>query len=291
MSKLEVSPEDYKLTIRFDVPDSRLPASDVVAMLNSVTTIISEVEKHFIKYERKEDKPVIYVTKVRQGSFLIELVLAAGLLLKVIKILETEHWRGFYEGLTGKKYHSHNNSKTLGEIVKRFFSKSIDDIRKIIPKDINLDKAIKAKSDFFETVDKNESLKEIGFGDDDEFQVKKNKFASHIDSKSIHPLQTGTEKKTVIIERAVVVNKDNKWVFINKETNKHFYAFMRDEGFKRDFLHGSKYPLKQTANNDEITALFEFDLIGKGSSANKKNWKVREVYAFNGQSVESTEED
>ncbi|MGI9558738.1 MAG: DUF4160 domain-containing protein [Thermodesulfobacteriota bacterium] len=287
MSKLEVSPEDYKLTIRFDVPNGRLPASDVTVMLNSVTTITSEIEKHLIKYERKEDKPVIYVAEVRPGSFVIDLILVAG---SFAVILRSEEFRGFFKGLTGKEYKPHETTEILGEFIRNILSKSTSKLYKVIPKNINLDNIIKSKSDFFETMDKNESIKEIGFGDDDEFQVKKNEFASHIDSKSIHPLQTETEKKTVIIERAVVVNKDNKWGFKDKETGKRFSALMRDEEFKRDFLHGSKYPLKQTAADDEIFALFEFDSVRKGDSVKKTNWKVLEVYAFNGKTFEGEED-
>ena len=57
---------------------------------------------------------------------------------------------------------------------------------------------------------------------------------------------------------------------------------MRDEDFRRGFLHEAKYPLKQTADDDEILALFEVKRVQAGGELVEKDWSVVEVLLFDG---------
>ena len=320
MSDVELPPEDYRLLIHFDVSGSRLPVDDVAVTLGSANKILRGVEASFVKYEDPKNKPVIYVTQVNQGSLgLVLVVVSAGAsaittglvgsalggivggvaggitggiggVVGGVSILETKHFKEFWKGLTGEEYDPVRSCRSLGKVVRGILSKTVDQIRKVTPENIRLDECLKAKSEFFKMLESNKDIKAIGFDESSTFPIKRDQFDLHISSPQTRDLPSREIYKSVIIAQAVVIDNENKWRFIDKETNKTIIASMNDEEFKTDFLSHSKYPLKQTANDDEIFALFEVDVVEEDGMLQDKEWHVREVYAFNREALEGKEE-
>ena len=320
MSDVELPLEDYRLLIHFDVSGSRLPVDDVAVTLGSANKILRGVEAAFVEYEDPKNKPVIYVTQVNQGSLgLVLVVVSAGAsaittglvgsalggivggvaggitggiggVVGGVSILETKHFKEFWKGLTGEEYDPVRSCRSLGKVVRGILSKTVDQIREVTPENISLDGCLKAKSEFFKMLERNKDIKAIGFDKSSKFPINRDQFGLHISLPQTQSLPSIEVYKSVIIAQAVVVDNENKWRFIDKETNKTIVASMNDEEFKTDFLSHSKYPLKQTANDDEIFALFEVDVVEKDGVLQDKEWHVREVYAFNRKALEGKEE-
>ena len=325
MSDVELPFEDYRLPIHFDVSSSRLPASDVVVTLRSATQILRGIEEAFVEYERPENRPVIYLTQVNQGSLSLVLVISGGVsggvlggiagaiagsaigglpvgivggtagvvaggmlgVSRAMTILDSDHYKRFCEGLTDEAYDPIRADRSLGKVVKGILSKPVDQIREVTPENISLDECLKAKSEFFKMLGENKDIEAIGFEDSREFPIKRNQFPLHIYTPKPLTSSFRTEYRAVIIEKAVVIDKDKKWNFIDKETEEALSAYMHDEEFKKDFLHKSQYPLKKTADNDEICARFEVEELEDRGLIQEKDWHLREVYVFNGESIKN----
>ncbi|MGI9392983.1 MAG: hypothetical protein ACR2N8_05555 [Parvibaculales bacterium] len=278
----------FRLPLHFDVVNHRLPAEDIITSLASVQTIVRDLEDKFIRFDDDVVRHPIYVTSFDEGG-LKAVILIAGILggtASLITISESETFGGLYEGFTGRSYNPRAASRSFVEMVKGFLETEVKEIDNITPRHFNLDKSIKGKSDLFKMAVRNRDIQAIGFDDGHDFPIKRDRFAYHTSPLRRHPLPLRTEYMSVIIEKAILVNKKYKWQFINKKTRLRFSAYMHDKEFLNDFLYQSKHPLKQTAEDDEIFARFEVEAVLENGEEKIKHWSVVEVFIFNRHVVE-----
>jgi hypothetical protein len=294
----EIGSEDsnvFRLPIHFDVESGRMPASDIEIALKSVDEIVQALEAAFGLCRGANKKPVVYVEGTKDGSFLIEIFIWFNELSESVENIRTviytigvvtnsQQFRDFYHRLTGKEFDPDKYFDAFGSMLKGMLNKKTKEIEEITPNDINLEKCTKAKSDFYKMAFENPDVQGIDFDDSKKSHIRREDFRQHcsVPSKIRPPSRLEYRQAVIVAPLTVDSSKARKWGFINKADNSPFSAYMRDEDFRRGFLHEAKYPLKQTADDDEILALFEVKRVQAGGELVEKDWSVVEVLLFDG---------
>lgn len=274
-----------KLVIRFDVEDSRLPLGDYITALSAIKNCIDGFEGSLLETLDY----TLYVYPEEHGSFTSKILIVAAF----ITILDADIIKHFIEGTTGKNLNE--VSRDIGKAVTEEFLPKIfeipnDELQKIIPDEIDLQKSLKAKSDFYIMCSHNNDIKGVGFGEGKQFPIQRSDFHRHIlppdDDK------TNTEYrlyKDAIIISPVDVDKDDAWRLRIAESSQMFWAKMRDDGFKKAFL-GGDYPLKTSQTPDRMTILVESETSQKEGKPQTKRY-IKEVYSFNDHKIKDIPPD
>ena len=92
-------------------------------------------------------------------------------------------------------------------------SEEIDLIEKMLPKNTNIDAAIKAKSDFYSMCSRNKNINGIGFDKTNKDALKRRDFISRSLPPKIKPLPDKEEYKELIIVKSVNTDEDLQWDF------------------------------------------------------------------------------
>ncbi len=283
-----------RLPIHIDVPEHFLTADDYLVAVNSINTCLNEINKR--AFEGKLECSLL-VFPNEEGSFkgitgvLVKGVKKSGQIIVVIGAIggfigfaETDSFKGLVKGLTKHDLNYYlmgeNVGSMLHDMVVGMFTTENDDLEKLIPIEINLDKAIKAKSEFYSMCMQNPRVRGVGFDDTEDFPVQRNRFAYHTSKDRIRPLASDFVIYDAIVISPVDVDKDIKWELQDKATKVPIKAYMRDDGFKKSFLNG-KYPLKQSKADDRMTILVEYKKQEKNGEVEITEISINTVYAFN----------
>lgn len=195
----------------------------------------------------------------------------------------TGHDVSYYVGKTERALVdsiSNLNQKTAHEL-KTLSNNSPDTIQP------QIDKIIKSSSDFYNTLQKNKTIKGVGFSNDHIFPIKRKDFSLHTTNDVLRDVPNEQVLKRLIIYKSLNVNEDGKWEFRDCADGSHFSASIEDESFKIRFLNG-KNPLKKTKKDDEILALVEYDKQMKNGVVGRGDILIREIYTFNGKPLKDT---
>lgn len=223
-----------------------------------------------------------------EGGFRAKLGVAGailGVVGGVIGIVESDIIRGFYRGVTGgKEYNPEQIAENVGEFLRDItvgiFSKPSDEIKNIIPVEINLDKTIAAKNKFYRMCAVSPDITGLSFVDGDEIEIRKQQFIDYMmldNEKDIPPEQFISE---VTIVKSVNVDNNSKWSVKINEAASTKSVLMDDADFKKEFLAG-KYALKQTSDDDKMTVLLERRKEYKNGQEKDKELAIVRVYKFN----------
>jgi hypothetical protein len=184
MSTTEIA----RLPIHFDVPVHYLNADDYVVSVKSFKTAFEEFNKRIfngaIEYE-------FLVLPAEDGSFKVICGVLA-ILTSIIPFLENDLFKGFVKGLTGYNLDFYTSGESAGTFLRDlavgFFSTECEKLELIIPKNLNLDKALLAKTKFYRMCIANRKISAIGFDDTEKFPIKRTSFALHLSKENTRPL-------------------------------------------------------------------------------------------------------
>lgn len=282
---MNVKPELF--FVHFDVKDHYIKIENHVSAISATNVIIGELNKRLfggkLEYE-------LLVFPCQSGSLKTILGIVAVTWIG-IQITETKAYTGFVEGLTGYKWDNYVIAKDvgsfLGDMTKGFFTIETSELERIIPSEINLDKAIKSKSEFYKECISNGEVMAMGFDDSNKFPIIRNQFACHVmprDKIRVLPSEFIIIEATIIT--SVNVDKDVQWKIRDNLTNQEINAHMKDLKFKSRFLNG-KRPLKELPEDDIIQLLLEYKKQEKNGEVEIKEKSIDTVYSFNGEELES----
>ena len=227
----------------------------------------------------------IVVLPSEHGSFKAKIGFFLSALALSIPISATE---GFLKGLTGvdvSQYYE-DAGHFVKDTIQGVYESTIKKLKEITPPEVNLDAAIKAKSNFYNVSLKSANIEAIGFNALNDFSIPKSDFVYHIIEKDIvRELEPEISVKTLIITRPFIVSgKSKKWDLKDKSTNKEAGYVLKDQDFRNRVLHGLN-PLKESQHPDEIVARVEQEKELRNGEEKNKNLNILAVYSFNDKEI------
>ena len=200
---------------------------------------------------------------------------------------------GAFEGITEHKPsdYGQDHGRALRDLTVGFFSKEVEELEKCVPHELNLDRAFKAKTDFYISCQNNDDIKGIGFDDTRNFPIRDSDFKRHMSKDRTRPLDSDFVVYDVIVTSPVIEDKDYVWDFQDVVTGNKISGYMRDESFKRGVLNG-KYPFKNDgSNSDKLKILVEYKKQEVNGEIKNKETCIETVYSFNDKTITSIPAD
>jgi len=287
-----------RLPLHFKTEDHHFPANDYITSIQSINTTLYELNRRLFKGNLDCE---LFIHPNEEGSFKgITSVIVKGAkkagkgflitstaLATLITIAEADSTKRFLRGLTDKEIHieeyAEEFAEALRDVIKQIYITKNTDLEKKIDNNINLDKVIKAKSDFYKMCFKNPEIKAVGF-EDDEFNVERRNFLEHISNDKIRPLDSLYRVYDAIIISPVDVDKKIRWELQDVVTKHIIKAFMGDEKFKESFLNGD-FPLKETKDDDILKILVEYKRELKNGEIEISDILIETVFSFNDKEI------
>lgn len=263
-----------RILFHFDTEKNCLPMNDFIIMANSLQKVSSAIVRQYYRNAKYE----ISVCPAEYGSFKGWF---SGLLVGAMLVNPFEEYMsGFIKGLTGRTPYEYgeNHGKLVIDSIIGFYSQDTEQLK--VPQEMNLDIAIKAKSDFYTMCSNNLDIKGIGFTNDDNFIIKRQDLPRYISQDIIRKIPDTLVLQELVIYKPVNIPSDNQWSFKDNKTKQNLSAFISDEDFKNDFLSG-KYPLKSSESNDIILALVCYERQMVNGEERIISRKIKKVFKFN----------
>ncbi len=297
--------DSSQLLMHFDTAEHFLPADSYLITVKSLNNILNEINKRL--FEGRLDCELL-VFPHENGGFLSinglkitgikkaakNTIITLGVLGGLVSFTETDTFKGAVHGITGKEMQHYETSKNIGELIHDLiigiYKVENEDLKRKIPLEVNLDKAIKAKSDFYQMCWNSELIKAIGFDNTYNFSVPRNRFLYHISKDIIRPVESDFHIYDAVLVSPVNVPKDTKWVLEDRVTKTKISAHMRDKSFRAGLLNG-KYPLKETKDDDVLTILVEYEKQERNGELEVKNTCIKTVYKFNNEDITPIPDD
>lgn len=294
-----------RLPIHFNTKVHSLVGEDYIIAIEAFTNSLEELNKRLFEGQldlelrviTNEDGSIKAVTGVifkgfkKTANFTMKTATVLGVCAALIEFTETDTFKGFVEGVSGYKIDHYNKAKELGslgrdvaefvhDILVGIYTMENDELERVIPNNLNLDKIIKSKSDFYTMCINNEEIRGVGFDDSERFPVKRDRFAYYTSKDLIRDVESEFIPCEVIIVSPVDTQHKAKWHVKDILNNASIKAFMEDESFKLAFL-GGRYPVKQTSEDDRLTILLEYKKQEKNGVIEIKEVSIHTVYSFN----------
>jgi len=294
--------EIARLPIHLNVPANHISAADYVVAVKSLETTIREFNKRIfggsLEYE-------FLVLPTEEGSFkgvtgvivkgVAKVVAVTFVITEIISFSETDTFKGLVKGLTGYELAHYKAAEGVGhflrDMTKGIFTTENDNLERLIPGNLNLDKVFHAKAEFYSMCIANHELTSVGFEDSEHFPIKRASFAQHISRDKIRsaPSDFVLYRDTIIVS-PVDTDMNRVWRLQDVTTKNIISAYMRDEEFKKGFLNG-KYPLKKSSEDDRITVLVEYKKQEKNGEIEQKEASINTVYSFNDTQIAAIPDD
>lgn len=273
--------ELIKFHIHYDVKDHFIPMSDFLSASNAAQKIVDDLNKKILGGQLRYQLVVI---PPEEGTFLKTVGIwtlkatVAGVILPIAGGLSM----GAFKALSGNtpEYYGENYTEALKDMTVSFFSKEVDVLEKCIPHELNLDRAFKAKTDFYMSCQANDGIKGLGFDNTRNFPIQRGSFKNHISKDRTRPLDSDYIIYEAILTSPVTEDKNFQWDFEDTVTGQKISAHMKDESFKKGVLNG-KYPIKQSKKSDLLKILVEYKKQEVNGEIKNKEACVETVYSFN----------
>ncbi len=272
--------DNTTLSFYFGTQNHYLTQKLFVQTLVSSQVIVDEFDR--IAFDSRL-KPRIIVHPPRDGSFEFEI----GLLLATVGGVVLNEWlKGFFRGLLGKSLEEcgHGHGWLLLNGVKKIFTTPAFAIKELPLPDINIDKSIKAKSDFFQELSLHPDIERVRIGDDS-IAIEMKKFIEHISNdieRELDPVYVYQELQ--INKPILVARQQGAWGFINNLSGTHVNARMNDSHFKFLITSGA-LPLKKNSTPDIIKCIMQIDKKMVNGEILEKGKKILTVYECNGKKL------
>ena len=276
----DIQEDLVKLFIHYDVENHFIPMSDFLTASLSAEKIIADLNNQF--YDGKLKYKLVIIPP-EEGTFLKSIGFWVVIGTTVAAPIAQDYVLGAFEGIAKHppSYYAQRHIQALKDLATGFFSMEVDELEKCIPHHINLDRAFKAKSDFYISCQNNNLIKGIGFDNTKHFPVRHEHFKQHISKDRIRAVDSDFSIYEAILVSPVTIDKDIKWELQDRVTKTKISAYMRDDGFKTGLLSG-KYPVKQSKENDILKILVEYKRQERNGDIETKEICIDTVYSFNG---------
>ncbi len=255
--------------------------SDFLVASNAAQKIIEDLNRKILGGKSSYQ---LVVVPPEEGGFLqtigfLSLMFVGNVTLNPIA---SNYALGVFEELTQHKPSDYGKDhvRALRDLTTGFFLKEVKVLEKCIPCEINLDRAFKAKSDFYISCRNNKCIKGIDFYNSKKFLIHRDNFEQHISKDRIRFVDSDFYIYEAVLVSPVDVDKDMKWVFQDIVTKTKISAYMRDKSFKTGFLNG-QYPAKQFKEDDVLKILVEYKKQEKNGEIEIKETCIETVYSFN----------
>lgn len=209
----------------------------------------------------------VLILPPEEGSFLQKLGIA--IMAGTIGFVSNEIASGIVVGLTGKDIRewSANATECIKTCVIEFMQKTDEDLKMVLPQNIDFRKSQKAKNEFYTSCINSPEIRGVGFNSEsNNFPISRKQFADFInlklDASEIEIIRK--LHKLTIVSPIIVSEIKTKWKFkIWGQGKKVFNISVKDEVFMNGVLCG-KYPLKTESKDDVILAsvVYSTDLNG-----------------------------
>lgn len=281
-----MSSEILKLHIHYDVEKHFISMSDFLIASNAAQKIIDDLNRQILRNHLKYELVII---PPEEGTFLktVGIVIATVAIHAAIVPIASDYVLGAFKGITEHEpsEYGENHGRALRDLAVGFFSKEVEDLEKCIPRELNLDRAFKAKAEFYASCQNNNHIHGLGFDDTKNFPIRSNSFKNHISKDRTRPLNSDFIIYDVIVTSPVTEDKDYVWDFEDIVTSKKISAYMRDEAFKKGVLNGD-YPFKNDGSkSDRLKILVEHKKQERNGEVEKKETCVVSVYYFNDREI------
>ena len=281
--------EPIKFHIHYDVKDHFIPMSDFLTASNAAQKIIDDLNKNILSGQLRYRLVII---PPKEGTFLktIGIVMIATIPVNAVVLpIASDYVLGAFEGIAQHKPsdYGQEHGRALRDLTVGFFSKEVEELEQNIPPELNLDRAFKAKTDFFLSCQNNDEIKGIGFDNSGNFPIRAGSFINHISKDRTRPLDSDFVIYDVIVTSPVTEDKDYVWDFEDIITGNKVSGYMRDEAFKRGVLNGD-YPFKNGgSNSDRLKILVEYKKQERNGEIERKETCIDTVYSFNDTKIAS----
>ncbi|NCC51126.1 MAG: hypothetical protein EOM20_07920 [Spartobacteria bacterium] len=274
--------EPVKFYIHYDIENHFIPMSDFLTASNAAQKIVDDLNKKILGGQLRYQLVVI---PPEEGTFLKTVgiwtvkIAVAGVVLPIAGGLSL----GAFKALSGNtpEYYGERYTEALRDMTVNFFSKEVEELEKCIPHELNLDRAFKAKTDFYISCQSNGDINGLGFDNTKRFPIRHDQFKNHISKDRVRPLDSDFSIYEAIVTSPVIEDKDYVWDFEDTVKGNKISGYMRDEAFKRGVLNG-KYPFKTDgSNSDRIKMLVEYKKQERNGEVEKKETCIETVYSFN----------
>lgn len=273
--------EPIKFHIHFDVEDHFIPMSDFLTASNAAQKIADDLNKKILNGSLRYQLVII---PPEEGTFLktVGIILTATAINAVAVPIASDYVLGAFEGIAEHKPsdYGQDHGRALRDLTVGFFTKEVEELEKCIPRELNLDRAFKAKTDFYMSCQVNDDIQGLGFDNSRNFPIRRGSFKNHISKERTRPLDSDFVIYDAILTSPVTEDKNFQWDFEDTVTGQKISAYMRDESFKKGVLSG-KYPIKQSSESDVLKILVEYKKQEKNGEIEKKETSVETVYSFN----------
>lgn len=286
MKKIEVDSSNI-IYFHFDTVESKLSIASFNQLVDSLNVVTNNVSKVFIG---EKVKCSIFILPPEDGSFKSKfcIFLAGAMLSGPIGNFSD----GMIQELTGhdSKYYGTETVRFVKDVTVGIFSKTREELDRIISDNVNIDEAIEAKSRFYTVIANDKNVKSLGFTDTDKALIKKSEMVYYIAPDKIRDVDNIVEYSKLKIIKAVLERSSQAWTLrdISKKKNDEYKIL--DDDFTSLVWQGEN-PLKVTEKTDEILARVEYVKEMKNGKVITKETNITDVYQFNGKVLKELPDD
>lgn len=271
----------------FDTVKSQLKIEDFNQLVKSLDIVTNNVTNVFFD---EKSKCEILILPPEDGSFKSKFcIFLAG---AVFSTAVGNYGEGWVQELTGHdyKYYGQEHCKLVKEVTISLFSNTTSYLMSVIPKQVNLDSSLKAKSDFYLTIANDDNIKSLGFSEDDKTQIARTDFGAYICNDLIRDIDNIEEYAQLTIVKPVTVQSAYVWTLRDVHKQKNDDYNILDEDFKKLIWDGEN-PLKQKKEPDQILAKVEYVKEMKNGKETVTQTNIKEVYKFNDKDLKKLPSD
>lgn len=271
----------------FDTVESKLSITSFNQLVDSLNIATNNISQVFIG---EKVKCSVFILPPEDGSFKSKfcIFLAGAALSGPIG----NYSDGVLQELTGHdaKYYGIASVKLVKDVTISVFSKTKDELNRIIPDDINIDEAIEAKSKFYTVIVNDKNIKSLGFTDKDKTLIKKSEMVYYISPDMIRDVDNIVQYAKLKIIKAVLEKSTQAWTLRDVTNKKNDEYKILDKDFTNLVWLGEN-PLKVTEKTDEIIARVEYVKEMKNGKVRTKGTNITDVYQFNGKVLKKIPDD
>ena len=271
----------------FNTVESKLNIDTFNQMVKSINVVTNDVTKIFF-----DDKSTceIYVLPAENGSFKSKFAITV--ITTASLGLLTNFGDGFIDGLTGHdtKYYGNKCGELVKDATIGIFSKTTEELNKIIPEDLILDSALNAKSNFYLSIINDSNIKSLGFSNNDKTKIQRTNFTAYTSPDIIRDVDNTEEYAKLTIIKPVTVRSSQMWTLKDHSKGRNDDYKILDEEFK-NLVWGGGNPLKETEKPDEIIAKIEYVKEMKNGIVSTVETNITDVYKFNDKEIKKLPND
>ncbi len=285
------------LPIHFDVGGHSLALKTFVNSAEAVDQILMDLNQKF--FDGKIEYSLL-VLPPEEGTFKQNLAIAGTVLTCSWLFLESDIGKGYIRGLTGHdpSYWSEAAGEGTKELVilkestKGVLEKDVPSLAQVGIQQNQFSCLYAGKNKFYETCISDEKIEGVGFDDSTSFPVRREAFLSHTAIPDVE-ITTGSDLKIhelIIVSPVTAKNINNMWKTKDKHTEEQVNFYLKDDAFYLDFIAGL-HPLKESQNDDEITALVRYEQTYKGGILMETKKYAIKIFRFNQTQIAEIPED